>query len=150
MALGIGVDYEQMPEQGTGVERVLGPFGIGEELSNPLSGVGIKRVNAWHSQITCPVGELAHESVVMVHIVHIGIRSIGGDAQFRVGSEHFLKLVVHREDASDYHSRTGINTCGVGKYLWEIVHHAPCNAPVLFGSERSQLAVASPGGIGNP
>ena len=64
------------------------------------------------------------------------------DMKFRIDTQHLLQTVLHREDASDYQSTSGLNIRITGKNLRESLHHSSGDTLMLESSERSQFAIA--------
>ena len=82
-------------------------------------------------------------SVALVHIIHIMLAGIMEDMKFRIDTQHLLQTILHREDASDYQSTSGLDIRITGKNLRKSLHHSSGNTLMLESSERSQFTIAS-------
>ena len=86
-------------------------------------------------------------SVVLVHVIHVVIAGIMEDVELGIDAQHLLQAVLHGEDTANHHRASCLDVCIAREYLGKSLHHSPCDALVLDGTQGCQLPIAPLGFI---
>ena len=102
----------------------------------------IKRVQAVHGCLGAGERRVRARGVI-VHVVHVVVRSVALELYFRVERGKLQQLVLHRQYAANDHRGACVNVGDTGEHLRETLEHALGNATVLLGAQLRQFSFAA-------
>ena len=133
--LGDGYVLEDVIVQALQVDAVVGVGSVVEERLHGTLGIDMLQAEG----VVDVLRDLRHAllpqfGVAEVHVIHIVLTGVVGDAQFRIVGNEFLQGIFHGEDAADDNRTLRIDADVTLEDLWESLVHTTGNVPVLLGT----------------